>query len=167
MKFASKAQDKFKAKLWCVYKKQHKVYGFYERKDYIMANFCQQCGGPLQPGDTVCPACGTVIPGNDPYQQQYQQPPYQQQYQQPGYQPPYPGGVDDRPVKSKLAAGLFGILLGGIGIHKFYMGKIGMGVLYVLFAWCGIPAIIGLIEGILYLCMSDAEFENKFGVRVR
>ena len=39
--------------------------------------------------------------------------------------------------------------LGDIGVHKFYSGKIGMGVVYFLFCWTGLPAIIGLIEGIL------------------
>lgn len=65
--------------------------------------------------------------------------------------------------KSKTTAGLFGILLGGIGIHKFYLGEAGAGVLYILFSWTGIPAIIGLVEGIQYLSMSDAEFFRKYG----
>lgn len=64
--------------------------------------------------------------------------------------------------KTKLVAGLFALLLGGIGIHKFYLGKIGQGILYILFCWTGIPSIIGLIEGILYLTMSDEEFNEKY-----
>lgn len=63
--------------------------------------------------------------------------------------------------KSKVAAGLFGIFLGGFGVHKFYMGKVGMGILYLLFCWTFIPALIGLIEGIIYLCESDEEFARK------
>ena len=35
--------------------------------------------------------------------------------------------------KSRVAAGIFAILLGDLGVHKFYMGKIGMGILYLLF----------------------------------
>lgn len=65
--------------------------------------------------------------------------------------------------KNKTTAGLFGILLGGIGVHKFYLGESGAGVLYVLFSWTGIPTIIGLVEGIRYLSMSDAEFFRKYG----
>ena len=57
--------------------------------------------------------------------------------------------------KSKVAAGLLGIFLGGIGVHKFYMGKTGKGILYLLLCWTGIPAIIGFIEGIMYLTDSD------------
>lgn len=64
-------------------------------------------------------------------------------------------------MKSKLVAGILGILLGGIGAHKFYCGKIGMGVLYLVFCWTGIPAIVGLIEGIMYLVGSDADFQKK------
>nr|NNM89730.1 TM2 domain-containing protein [Bacilli bacterium] len=60
------------------------------------------------------------------------------------------------PTKSKVAAGVFGILLGSLGVHKFYLGKIGMGILYLVFCWTGIPGIIGLIEGIIYLTLSDA-----------
>jgi TM2 domain-containing membrane protein YozV len=64
--------------------------------------------------------------------------------------------------KSKVAAGLFGILLGGIGIHKFYLGRIGWGIVYLIFCWTFIPAIVGLIEGILYLTASDEDFERKY-----
>ncbi|WP_419882680.1 TM2 domain-containing protein [Peribacillus sp. B-H-3] len=65
-------------------------------------------------------------------------------------------------MKSKVAAGVLGILLGNFGVHKFYLGKIGMGILYLVFCWTGIPGIIGLIEGIIYLCKSDEEFNAKY-----
>jgi len=66
-------------------------------------------------------------------------------------------------MKSRIAAGILGILLGDLGIHKFYCGKIGMGILYLCFCWTGIPAIAGLIEGIIYLCCKDdAEFTQKY-----
>lgn len=65
--------------------------------------------------------------------------------------------------KSRVVAAVFAILLGGIGIHKFYLGKTGMGILYLLLCWTFIPALIGLIEGIIYLTMSDESFANKYG----
>lgn len=74
--------------------------------------------------------------------------------------------VDERKTKSKLAAGLFHLLLGGIGIGNFYMGKIGLGILDVLFCWTAIPAIVNFIRGILVLTMSDEKFENKYNVRI-
>lgn len=64
--------------------------------------------------------------------------------------------------KNKVAAGVLAILLGSIGVHKFYLGKIGMGILYILFCWTGIPGIIGLIEGIIYLTTSDQKWAQRF-----
>jgi TM2 domain-containing membrane protein YozV len=64
--------------------------------------------------------------------------------------------------KSRVTAGVLAILLGGLGVHKFYMGKIVIGIIYLLFCWTGIPSIIGLIEGILYLVKSDDEFQQKY-----
>lgn len=86
---------------------------------------------------------------------------------QGAYQPAYSSADPSWPQRDKLAAGLLAILLGGIGVHKFYLGKIGLGILYILFCWTGIPSIIGLVEGILYLCSSDEDFEMKNHVRVR
>lgn len=65
-------------------------------------------------------------------------------------------------MKSKTTSGVLGILLGGFGAHKFYLGKHGKGVLYLLTSWTGIPGIIGLIEGIQYLTMDEAKFNEKF-----
>ncbi|NLF40813.1 TM2 domain-containing protein [bacterium] len=54
--------------------------------------------------------------------------------------------------KSRIAAGLLGIFLGGLGIHRFYLGYVGIGILQILASCaCGIGAIWGLIEGILIL----------------
>ncbi len=64
-------------------------------------------------------------------------------------------------AKSNVAAGILGIFLGGLGIHKFYMGKVGMGILYLLFCWTMIPGIVGFIEGIIYLCESEEQFNEK------
>lgn len=64
--------------------------------------------------------------------------------------------------RSKVVAGLLAILLGGIGVHKFYLGKPGWGLLYFIFSWTFIPAILGFIEGIIYLTMSDKAFEAKY-----
>jgi TM2 domain-containing membrane protein YozV len=65
-------------------------------------------------------------------------------------------------MKSKTTAGILAIILGGLGVHKFYLGKIGMGILYLVFCWTTIPALIGLIEGILYLTKTEEEFQRKY-----
>ena len=52
-------------------------------------------------------------------------------------------------VVNKIAYVVLAILLGDIGVHKFYAGKIGLGIVYLIFCWTAIPAVIGLIEGII------------------
>ncbi len=70
--------------------------------------------------------------------------------------------IDHKGGKSKVRAGLLAIFLGGIGIHKFYLGKVGWGIIYLLFSWTGIPVFLGLIEGIIYLTMTDSSFNSKY-----
>lgn len=64
--------------------------------------------------------------------------------------------------RSRIIAGLLAVFLGGIGIHKFYLGKAGWGILYFIFSWTFIPAFLGLIEGLYYLLMSQKSFELKY-----
>lgn len=68
-------------------------------------------------------------------------------------------------MKSKTTAAILAIFLGGLGIHKFYLGKGVQGLLYLLFSWTFIPAMIALIEGIMYLTMDDRAFQRKYGTR--
>lgn len=71
-------------------------------------------------------------------------------------------------ASSKIAAGVCGILLGALGIHKFILGYTGAGLIMLLVTIlsCGILAgimhLIGLIEGIIYLCKSDEEFVRVY-----
>ena len=48
--------------------------------------------------------------------------------------------------KDEVVGVLLALFLGGLGIHKFYLGQTGLGVLYLVFSWTGIPSIIGFIE---------------------
>ncbi|MEE1059911.1 MAG: NINE protein [Treponema sp.] len=64
--------------------------------------------------------------------------------------------------KNKTVAGVLALLLGGIGIHKFYLGQIGKGIIYILFCWTYIPALLALIEGIQILSMTDEKFNEKY-----
>ena len=103
--------------------------------------FCHECGAIIRAKAEICPKCGVR--------------------QTPA---PAAGGLGVTPSgKSKIAAGLFGIFLGGFGIHKFYLGRVGWGIVYLLLFWTFIPAIIGFIEGIVYLTMSDEAFAQKYG----
>ena len=65
-------------------------------------------------------------------------------------------------MRNKIVAGLFGIFLGGLGIHKFYLCKIVQGIFYIVFSWTLIPSFIGFIEGIVYLAMSEESFNQKY-----
>ncbi len=70
----------------------------------------------------------------------------------------------------KLIAGIFAIVLGPLGIHKFILGYQKEGIIMVLvsFLTCGIGAgvmgLIGLIEGIIYLTKTDEEFYEMYQV---
>ena len=75
------------------------------------------------------------------------------------------------PQKSKVAAGVLAILLGTLGIHKFYLGNTKPALIMLLVSLLtfgiGAPimAIIGLVEGILYLTKSDEEFYQLYVVQ--
>lgn len=87
-------------------------------------NFCPNCGAQTAPGAAVCTQCGVALAQ------------------------PIPAGEQ----KSKLTAGLLGILLGGLGIHNFYLGYTGKGIAQIALSFCfGIGYIWGLIEGIMIL----------------
>jgi TM2 domain-containing membrane protein YozV len=138
-------------------------------------NVCPQCGAPIDPGSSECKFCGEKLAVQQAAQQVqqpqpqvvYQQPQPQVVIQQVTPQQVYVTGINPSwPIKSKVAAGILAILLGGIGVHKFYLGKVGMGILYLLFCWTGVPAFLGLIEGIMYLCSNDENFQLKHHVRI-
>jgi TM2 domain-containing membrane protein YozV len=68
----------------------------------------------------------------------------------------------------KVAAGVCGILLGSLGIHKFILGMNTAGLIMLLstLLTCGLAAavfhVVGLVEGILYLTKSDEEFYRVY-----
>ena len=108
--------------------------------------YCKNCGAKVEDGQAFCASCG------------------QKQY----YSDSRSGGVSGNTntnstnygvgVKkvNKIVYALFAILLGSLGIHRFYSGKIVSGIIYILFCWTAIPGILGIIEGILAL-LKDAD----------
>lgn len=115
--------------------------------------------GQQQPqyGQPAQPAAGY---GQQPgYGQAYQQP---NAYAQPQYTAaPYAAAPVGQSSKSKLAAGLLGIFLGGLGVHNFYLGNTGKAVAQLLLTLVGwillglgpiAAAIWGFVEGIIILC---------------
>lgn len=123
---------------------------------------CPQCGAPLDPGVSECRFCG------EKFSAPQAEVPQQVVFQQAPPQPVYVSAINPAwPKKNKEAAGILAIFLGGLGIHKFYLGKVGMGILYLLFCWTGIPELAGFIEGIIYLCSDDESFQLKHHVRLK
>lgn len=116
-------------------------------------SFCPSCGSATTPEAVICTTCGVAFQGAQG---------------QPAQQPVFnaAGAVQ----KSKLAAGLLGIFLGGFGVHNFYLGYttkaiiqvcMGAGGFLLSFLTCGITAfatlgagIWGLVEGIMILAGS-------------
>ena len=66
----------------------------------------------------------------------------------------------------KIAAGICGILLGSLGIHRFLLGDTTGGIIRIVISviTCGMGGIIGLVEGIIYLTKSDEEFYQTYMV---
>ena len=101
-------------------------------------NFCNNCGAPSAPGAAVCTNCGVAFTA------------------------PIPAGAQ----KSKMAAGLLGIFLGGFGVHNFYLGFTGKAVAQLLISVlsCGTLAvgawIWGFVEGIMILTGSISADAN-------
>ena len=101
--------------------------------------FCKYCSKEIDDGVRFCPYCGMTLATGVP---------------------PLPADIANR----RLVAGLLGILLGGWGIHKFYLGFTGAGILQIVltFATCGLFGIVGLIEGIIYLTKNDTAFYQDY-----
>lgn len=132
----------------------------------------QGYGAPQPAGAYAQPQYGQPQYGQPQYDQPAagygQQPGYGQAYQQPNAyaQPqytaaPYAAAPVGQSSKSKLAAGLLGIFLGGLGVHNFYLGNTGKAVAQLLLTLVGwillglgpiAAAIWGFVEGIIILC---------------
>jgi len=95
--------------------------------------FCRGCGKEIHESAKACPHCGATQ------------------------------STSVQGSKSRISAALLAFFLGGFGVHKFYLGKIGQGFLYLIFFWTFVPAFIAFIEFILYLCQSDEDFARKYG----
>lgn len=87
--------------------------------------YCRKCGKEINDSYNNCPYCGEVAKV-----------------------------VQNTPTgKSKIVAGIFGILFGGIGVHNFYLGYTNKGILQIVvtFLTCGIGSLWGFVEGILII----------------
>jgi TM2 domain-containing membrane protein YozV len=70
-----------------------------------------------------------------------------------------------RQENKKILAGILAILLGGLGVHKFILGYTKEGIIQIILGLaCGLGALIGLVEGIIYLTKTDEEFYQTYQV---
>ncbi len=65
-------------------------------------------------------------------------------------------------MKNKIAAGILALIVGGLGIHRFYLGQTGKGILHLIFLWFPLSWFIGWIDGITFLAMDDEKFDRKY-----
>lgn len=114
---------------------------------------CTNCGAEVRPGVGKCAYCGAAVAAIGAQQAPRAPTP-------PAAPPASPVPMGDQ--KSKVAAGVLGILLGCLGIHNFYLGYTTKGIIQVaitvltLGAGAFISGIWGLVEGIMILTGSIA-----------
>ncbi len=65
-------------------------------------------------------------------------------------------------MKDKNTAGVLALFLGGIGVHRFYLGQTGIGIAYLVFFWTFIPAIIAVIDAIIFWTIDKDKFDKKY-----
>lgn len=104
-----------------------------------MSAFCRACGSGIDMRAEVCPNCGV------------------RQHASPAS-----GTGAGRNGRSRVATALLAFFLGGLGAHHFYLGNILLGLIYLLFCWTFLPALIAFVEFIVFLCMSDETFNAKY-----
>lgn len=118
--------------------------------------YCTRCGGSNDDLAQYCTSCQAPLTPVSGYQPM---------------QSVHPQAISDwkgMGADKKMAAGICGILLGSLGVHKFILGYTTEGLIMLLttILTCGIlavvPHVIGIVEGIIYLTKSDEEFVRTY-----
>ncbi len=65
-------------------------------------------------------------------------------------------------MKEKNVAGILALFLGGLGVHRFYLGQTGLGIFYLIFCWFPVIWIVGLIDAIAFFSMDQEVFDRKY-----
>ncbi|MEO8380915.1 MAG: NINE protein [Acidobacteriota bacterium] len=96
-------------------------------------SYCRDCGNVIHARAEICPKCGV-----------------RQRV------------VSVNAGRNRTSAAILALFLGGLGVHKFYLGQSGLGIVYLLFFWTFVPAFVGFIEAIVYLSMTDEAFNARY-----
>lgn len=70
-------------------------------------------------------------------------------------------------MKNKNVAALLAFVAGYFGIHRFYLGQVGLGIFYCLLSITGLSVILGILDGIIFLTMDEEVFDAKYNSRRR
>ncbi len=114
----------------------------------LQEKFCFACGETINGRAEICPYCGV------------------RQQNVGSSQPEYMG--EAATSSKKTSAALLAFFLGGLGIHKFYLGYSTSGLIMLLVSLisCGLLAlpigIIALVEGVIYLTKSNEQFYEEY-----
>lgn len=117
---------------------------------------CNQCGNMVSENAQACPHCGNPMYGG------YAQPPQNYNQFNNAYNNPYNNVNAPVAPKSKTAAALLALFLGGLGVHYFYMGKWIPGLVFLVLCWTWVPALLALVQAIMMFTMTDEQFNAKY-----
>lgn len=106
--------------------------------------FCYKCGAEINDEAIICPKCGC---STNNYEQTDTSP-----QQQVEVNVSYPSNSYPVSPKSRLVALLLAIFLGGIGVHRFYLGKVGTGLLWLFTG--GLAGVGWIVDIIVIACGS-------------
>jgi len=65
-------------------------------------------------------------------------------------------------MRNRRVAIVFAFLLGTFGVHRFYLGQVFLGVMHCIFFTTGLPTLLGLIDAVVFMGMSDEDFDRKY-----
>lgn len=149
----------------------------------MAVRICPQCGAPVPHTATECEYCGSYMGpaqeekkpaggasgGSERYSRaSSQDEPHPTPFMTAEEQRLYRLGINPNwPIRSKVVAALLAIFLGGLGLHCFYLGRIGKGIVYLIFSWTFLPSMVGFFEGLYYLITDDVRFQQRYRVRIR
>lgn len=96
--------------------------------------FCRSCGHRIHESAAVCPQCGA----------------------------PQAIAIATLDLRSQNLAALWCAFLGAFGAHKFYLGKIFPGILYLLFSWTSITVVLAYIDLLVIAFTSQEKWAYRY-----